>query len=251
MNYKLSSVKKNTVKEPTITIHGDPGVGKTTFAAQAPNPIFICTEDGLGKLEIDCFPLMKSFSDVLEAIGSLYMEKHDYKTLVLDSLDWLEPLIWNHVCETWIDAKGNSKRIASIEDAGYGKGYIEASNYWRQFFEGLRALRDEKQMKIVMIAHSAKVKVENPMLPAYDRWDLKLHKRAAAMAEEYSDIILFAQFHTAISAEGDRNRAVSNGQRIIHTVGHPSFNAKNRYGLESPLPLDYSNFNNAMKEAIR
>jgi hypothetical protein len=252
MAITLSAIVQNTRKPPCVIIHGEPGVGKSTFGACSPSPIFILTEDGLGSLEVPAFPLAKSYEEVLEAIGSLYSEDHEFKTLVIDSLDWLEPLIWNHVCETWTDKKGVQKRLASIEDAGYGKGYIEAIGYWRQLFDGLRALRDDKGMTIIMIAHSAKVKVEDPMLPAYDTMDLKLHKRAAAIAEEYADVILYAQMHTAMTIEkkGDkeRTRAVSNGTRIMHTVGQPAFLAKNRFNLPTPLPLSWESFSTAMEK---
>jgi hypothetical protein len=251
MAISLASLRTNKAKPPCVIVHGDPGIGKSTFGACAPDPVFILTEDGLGSLEVPAFPLAKTFDEVLEAVGSLYQEDHEFKTLVIDSLDWLEPLIWNHVCETWTDKKGVAKRLASIEDAGYGKGYVEAINYWRQFFDGLRALRDDKGMTIIMIAHSAKVKVEDPMLPAYDTYDLKLHKRAAAIAEEYADVILFAQLHTATTMEkkGDkeRSRATTNGTRIMHTVGQPAFLAKNRYNLPTPLPLSWASFDEAMK----
>ena len=251
MAISLASLRTNKAKPPCVIIHGEPGIGKTTLGACAPDPVFILTEDGLGNLEVPAFPLAKSFDEVMESIGSLYEEDHEYKTLVIDSLDWLEPLIWQHVCETWTDKKGVQKRLQSIEDAGYGKGYIEAIGYWRMFFDGLRALRDAKNMTVIMIAHSAKVKVEDPMLPAYDTMDLKLHKRAAAIAEEYADVILFAQLHTATTTDKERTRATSNGSRIMHTVGQPAFLAKNRYNLPTPLPLSWSAFDEAMKEACK
>jgi hypothetical protein len=180
----------------------------------------------------------------------LHNEPHDFSSLVIDSLDWLEPLIWDHVCATWVDGKGQSKRLASIEDAGYGKGYVEAIGYWRQFLAAVTALRDEKSMIIIMIAHSAKVRIEDPTLPAYDKFDLKLHKKAAAIAGEYADVILFAQQHSAVTKDGqgfnERVRAVSNGKRIMHTIGQPSFLAKNRFNLPAQIPLSWQDFSNAM-----
>lgn len=256
MAISLASLQKNTPKAPRIVIYGDAGTGKTTFGACATAPVFIQTEDGLGNLDATAFPLATSFGDVMEALKSLYEEPHEFKTLVVDSLDWLEPLIWKHVCDFWTDNRGNSKRLASIEDAGYGKGYVEASSYWRQFFDGITALRDARGMTIVMTAHSQVVKVEDPMLPAYDCHGLKLHKRAAALVEEFSDVILYATERTNTVTEdmggfGDkkRTRATSTGERIMHTVGQPAFLAKNRYSLPSPLPLAWEAFAQAMNPA--
>lgn len=251
MSFSLASISKNIAKPPRIIIHGDAGCGKTTFGACSPNPIFIQTEDGLGNLDAKSFPIATSYEDVMSALQSLYTEQHDFQTLVVDSLDWLEPLIWKHVCNTWADKKGNPSRLASIEDAGYGRGYVEALGYWRQFYDGITALRDARHMTIIMIAHSQVVHVEDPTMPAYDSHDLKLHKRASAIAEEYADVILFAAMQTNTITEdvgfnNKRVRATSTGERIMHTVGQPAFTAKNRYSLPSPLPLSWEAFDGAM-----
>ena len=243
MAINLKSLSKNVAKAPRIIIHGDPGIGKTTFGACAPNPVIIQTEDGLGNLDATAFPLASSFGDVMEALTSLYVDEHKFQTCVIDSLDWLEPLIWQKVC---IDGKKNS-----IEEFGYGKGYVEALSVWRQFFDGITALRDTKGMTIIMTAHSEQKRVEDPLLPAYDTHDLKLHKRAAALAEEFADVILFAAVQTNTVTEdtgfnNKRTRAVTTGARIMHTVGQPAFLAKNRYSLPSPMPLAWDSFADAM-----
>jgi hypothetical protein len=243
MSFSLASISKNIPKSPRIVIHGDAGCGKTTFGACAPNPIFIQTEDGLGNLDAAAFPLAKSYEDVMGALQTLYTEQHDFKTLVIDSLDWFEPHVWAQVCKV--------HKVPSIESLGYGRGYVEALGYWRQFFEGITALRDARNMTIVMIAHSQIIKVEDPTMPAYDSHDLKLHKRAAALAEEFADVILFAAMQTSTVTEdkgfnAKRMRATTTGERIMHTVGQPAFLAKNRFSLPSPLPLSWEAFDGAM-----
>lgn len=246
MAFSLASLQKNSPKAPRVIIHGDPGVGKTTFAVCSPSPVVIQTEDGLGNLDAVAFPLATSFDDVMSALQSLYTEPHEFKTLVVDSLDWLEPLVWQKVCTT--------HNVPSIESLGYGKGYVEALSFWRQFFEGVTALRDARNMTVVMIAHSQVVRVEDPSLPAYDSHDLKLHKRAAALAEEFADVILYAAVQTNTITEdagfnNKRIRATTTGERIMHTTGQPAFLAKNRYSLPSPLPLAWEAFEQAMNPA--
>ena len=243
MAINLASLKKNAPKAPRIIIHGAPGVGKTTFACSAPNPVIIRTEDGLGVLNVEAFPLAESYQDVIDAIGALYTEDHQYQTLVLDSLDWLEPLIWQKVCA--------DNKVASIEALGYGKGYVEALYHWRTFFDGITALRDHKSMLVIMTAHSEVKRVEDPTLPAYDRHDIKLHKRASALADEFSDVILYATLSTKTVSEDQgfgnkRVRAVSTGDRLMHTAGQPAFLAKSRFPIPSPLPLEWD----ALAEAI-
>ena len=251
MAINLASLSKNVIKPPRIIIYGDPGIGKTTFAVCAEKPVVIQTEDGLGSLDATCFPLAKSFSEVMDAIGTLYTEEHDFKTLVVDSLDWLEPLIWQHTCQFWTDKKGDPKRLASIEDAGFGKGYVEAGGYWRQFFDGIAALRDAKGMTVIMTAHSETKRVEDPMLASYDTHDLKLHKRAASIAEEAADVILFATMQTNMVTEeigfnNKRTRATTTGARVMHTVGQPAFLAKSRFNIPPVLPLTWAAFAGAM-----
>lgn len=243
MAINLASLSRNTPKAPRIIIHSEPGVGKTTFGACAPSPVFIQTEDGLGNLDVNTFPLATSFTDVIEAIGSLYTEEHDFKTLVVDSLDWLEPLIWAKVCEEC--------KVTSIEKLPYGKGYVEALPHWRTFFDGITALRDRRGMMVIMTAHSQVVRVEDPTMPAYDSHDLKLHKRAAALAEEFADVILYAAVSTNTVTEdagfnNKRLRATTTGERVVHTVGQPAFTAKNRFSLPSVMPLSWDAFATAM-----
>lgn len=99
-----------------VLLYGTQGIGKSTFAACAPKPIFIQTEDGLGEIDCDKFPLAKAFGHVMKTLTALYTERHDYRTVVVDSLDWLERLIWGEVCR--------EKAVGSIEDIGYAKGYV-------------------------------------------------------------------------------------------------------------------------------
>ncbi len=243
MAITLTSITTNKAKPPITVIHGDPGVGKTTFCAYAPSPIFIQTEDGLGNLEIPAFPLALSFQDVMDALNVLITETHQFKTVVLDSLDWLEPLIWDKVCQ--------GHKVATIEALGYGKGYVEATYLWREFLERIKTLRDQRNILTIMTAHSAIVKVDDPSMPAYDTRDLKMHKKASALVEEFADVILYATTQTTMVTEKEgfnstRNRAVTTGERVMHTVGQPAFLAKNRYSLPSPLPLSWDAFSSAM-----
>jgi hypothetical protein len=113
MAISLASLNRMTaLKPPRILIHGVHGVGKTTFAAGAPDPVFLLTEDGLGTLDVPHFPLARTFDEVMQALAALYTEEHAFRTLVVDSVDWLEPLIHARVCK--------DQGWSSIEDAGYG-----------------------------------------------------------------------------------------------------------------------------------
>jgi len=235
----LKSISKNVPKKPRIIIYGPSGIGKSTFGASAPNPIFIVTEDGLGDIEVPRLPkegTAKDFNYVLECLESLIEGEHDFKTLVIDSLDWLEPLVQEATCKRL--------KIDSIEAMGYGRGYVECMSDWKQFFDAITCLRDTKNMNIIMIAHSAIVKIEDPVHPAYDKSSLKLHKKASAKAEEYADIIAFCALRTLVTTEKEgfnntRNRAISTGERIMNLSPTAAFVAKNRFRTPDTLPLDW------------
>jgi len=219
-----------------VLLYGVHGIGKSTFGAAAPQPIFIPTEDGLGEIDCARFPLVRSFEEVLTALSELYTRPHDYRSVAIDSLDWLERLIWNYVCRL----KGKE----SIEEFGYGKGYTFAVDYWREVLEGLDALRNERQMMIVLLAHAKIERFENPETDSYDRYSPRLHKTASAIVQEWCDEVLFATYrvHTKQLDEGfdrTRTRAIGTGDRIIRTTERPAHMAKNRLGLPEELELKF------------
>ena len=146
----ISSITKGReAQPPRIMIYGSEGVGKSTFAALAPNPVFVQTEDGLSEIDCSKFPLAKSFDDVVLQLQAVRDEQHDYGTVVIDSLDWLERLVWDRVCADY--------GVKSIEkaDGGYGKGYVHALTYWRQIVSLLNDIRARKGMAVILIAHAA------------------------------------------------------------------------------------------------
>ena len=232
MAITLASLKqKADPKMPIVLVHGTHGLGKTSFGAAAPDPVAILTEDGLAKIEMQHFPVAASYEDVMDAIAALYNEEHDRKTLVFDSLDHFEPLVWNETCRR--------NNYASIEAAGYGKGYIEADKVWQEFFDAMTALRNDKGMMIYMIAHTRIEKFDSPETEPYDRYTIKLHKRASALAQERADIVFFLnQRPSVIENKSDKSlRGGGHGPRTLFSERRPAYEAKNRYGLPSEIPV--------------
>jgi hypothetical protein len=244
MAISLASLKQTTsLTPPRMLIHGVAGVGKTTYAASSDRPVIIATEEGLGTLDVPHFPLARSFAEVMEPLYALYNEPHDFGTVVIDSVDWLEPLIWRRVCD--------DNKWGSIEEPGYGKGYVAALDLWREYLEGLNALRNERGMTVIQIAHTDIKRFDSPMCEPYDRYVIKLHARAAALLQEHSDIVLFANYRIStvksdVGFNKKVNRALGSGERVIYTEERPAFLAKNRYGLPDVLPLDWPAFATAM-----
>lgn len=243
MAIDLNSISRAVSGPPRIVLYGVPGIGKTSWAAAAPSPVFIPVEDGCGELNVQAFPKPETYAQVLECIGALVTGTHDYETVVIDSLDKLEPLLWADVCQ-----QAGKK---NIEEFGYGKGYAVAAAEWRNLLGGLDALR-ARGMQVILLAHSTVARIEPPETDPYDRYQLRLHKSAEATICDWADAVLFANYKvTTVSSGGqgsERRRGVSDGSRVVHTTERAAWRAKNRYRLPDQMPLEYAAFAAATKK---
>jgi hypothetical protein len=245
--------KANSFVPPQkIVVIGVQGIGKTTFGATFQDPVLLRTEDGAHAIDVNTFPdLATSYQAIIDAITALHGD-HPYKTLVVDSLDWLEPLIWEITCQA------NEK--PSIESFGYGKGYTEADKYWRIIMGGFDSLRANKGMHIVLLSHSEIKTITPPDSDMYDRYQMRLQKRALGLWSEWSDIVAFLTYKIAIKKEdkgfgSDRTRATGTGDRVIYTTERPAWNAKNRWGLPDEIfigkDVGYGAFHAALETATK
>ena len=241
MAFDLKSIRKNdAMSAPRIMVYGVEGIGKSTFGAGAPNPVYILTEDGLGSLKVDHFPLATSFQDVMDAIASLYKDNHAFETVVIDSLDWLEAIIQREI-EQKYDAK----------DLAYGKGSLIAAERWREILDGLNALRNDKGMAIILSAHTTIKRFDSPEVEPYDRYQPKLQERSNAVVREWADAVLFANYRTIVKKDDvgfnqTNNRGISTGERLLFTSERPAYMAKNRYNMPESIPLSWDAFAEAI-----
>ena len=221
---------------PRLMVYGHEGVGKSTLGNSAPSAIFIDAEAGLAQIDCARFPHAKTIDDVFAAVDELRKADHKFKTVVLDTADAIERLIHTSVCQRY--------GVKSIEKAGggYGKGYVEAANDFERLLAALDALRLEKGMVIIFIAHAKVEKFFDPDAGAdYDRYSPRLHKTACALLKEWSDAVLFATRKMIIQKrDDDRNVATpvgaGGGARVLKTETDPACVAKNRYGMTAKSP---------------
>jgi hypothetical protein len=251
MSFDLNNIQSAAAewRPQKILLYGVQGLGKTCFGSTFENPVLIRTEDGAGAIDIPTFPEIKTFADMEATINSLHGE-HEFKTAVLDSLDWLEPIVWAQTCAL----NGED----SIESFGYGKGYLEAATQWRYLMGGLDSLRLTKGMTLVLIAHAEIKNYQSPDVEPYDRYQIKLHKRAFGLWQEWADMVLFANYKThveksEIGFDKEVARGAGSGERVIYTEERPAYLAKNRWGLPPEIYIGqdktWSGFHTALNQA--
>ena len=220
-----------------VLIYGPEGVGKSTVASQAESPVFFATEDGVRFLDTASFPQAKDYDDGLAQIDALLTGDHEYKTLVIDTIDWLEALI--------VDAVVKENSWESIEDPGWGKGFVQVGIKWRNVLSLLDRIR-AKGIQIVMLAHSDVKMFNSPDEEGYSRYVLAMSKVGAALCKQWCDSVLFARYETFTKKGTDKRvQGISSGKRVLETTWHAAFDAKNRCGLPEQILLSWDAYKTA------
>lgn len=242
----LSEVKSSW--EPGCTrrtvLYGPHGIGKSTWASQWPSPFFVQTEDGLAHLDVPTWGLCVTLEQAWAQIMELSSEEHGYETVVVDSVDWLEKLIWDQVCND-----GGKKDIGQFD---YGKGYASATKKFANLLKSLNGCRD-KGMDILLLAHCEIKPFRSPDAEQYDRYKPKLHDAASSLMQEWADEVLFCNFKIytrAVDSKfgSDRSIGIGTGERVIYTSERPAYSAKNRLGLPDELPMRFDAYEKYLRQ---
>lgn len=229
----LQVIKGRVIKPRRIVLYGVAGIGKNTWAAGAPDPLFIQTEDGSDDIGVDRLPVCRTLADLQAHLRMVLLEDHQYRTLVMDSLDQSETLIHSIV------AAGSGK--STVGDIGFGRGYEEAVADVRKILFVLDKIREVRGMTVILIGHAKIERFEDPGNEAYDRYSLQMHRKAAAEVMHWADEVLFANYKTFVrkTEQGfrERNVAAGTGERFLFTREMPAYYAKNRLDLPPELPM--------------
>ncbi|HEL0659039.1 TPA: ATP-binding protein [Streptococcus equi subsp. zooepidemicus] len=219
-----------------VVIYGPEGIGKSSFAAQFPDPLFIDTEGSTDNMDVARMDKPTSYTMLKNQIAFVKANPTVCKTLVIDTIDWAESLIVDDVCAQ------HSKK--GIEDFNWGNGYTYTKEEMGRFLNMLQELI-ELGINVVLTAHAQMRKFEQPdEMGAYDRWELKLGKKTSSqttpLVKEWADMVLFANYKTVVMTSETKKKKATGGQRMLYTEHHPAWDAKNRHGLPSVVPLDYA-----------
>lgn len=232
-----------------VVIYGPEGIGKSTFASQFPDPLFIDTEGSTKTIDVKRFPKPTSWEMLNNEVREVINSK-PCKTLVIDTIDWAEQMCIESIC--------NAHQKKGIEDFGYGNGYVYEKEEFSRF---LNLLEDAVNagINVVLTAHAQMRKFEQPdELGAYDRWELKLGKKTSSqispLIKEWADMVLFANYKTYAVAVDDKGKKfkAQGGERVMYTSHHPCWDAKNRFNLPPEMSFEYKGiahlFNKALNE---
>ena len=225
------AIRRGKIHRPQkAVIYGPEGVGKSTLAGRFPEPVFLDTEGGTHHLDVARFDVGANWEDITAAIGQLAKADHPFKTLVIDTADWLEKRLIEHLCR-----KANKD---SIEDFGYGKGWVILAEEFARFLHSLDALL-ARGMHVVFLAHATVRTFEAPdQAGSYDRFELKLSKQVAPLVKEWADLVLFGNYVTKIAEKDNgKMRGVGGKERVIFTTHAAAYDAKNRHGLPDKVPF--------------
>ena len=249
--FTFSSGRKQV---PSLTvIYGRPGIGKTTLAAGAPSPIFLDLEGGANNLDVARFDDVQTWAEVLGAVRQLTTDEHPFKTLVVDTLDRLEWLCWQHLFHAVGNGKGAAVTSIEAVGGGFGKGYQCAVEEFRRFVGLLDDLRRKRGVGVIFLAHGKIANVTNADASGadFERWELKVDKRLAGLMLEAADNVFYAHRPAVVmrGGERERTRADLDTVRLLGVEETGGYAAKNRYGLTGTLPMSWAALRAAMKNA--
>ena len=232
---KITTGKKAVPRR--LMLYGTHGIGKSSWAAQAPGVLFLNVEDGLNDIDCARTDQVQTWEQVNAAIMWLANNQHQFRWLAIDSVDWLEAIIHAQVA-----ADAGKKSIADI---GYGAGYKSAITYWDKLLTGLDWLRKEKGIGVILLAHCAIKKHQDPTAESYDRYQPALHDTASALLQEWCDEVLFASYRVFTKKEDqgfnrDRVIASGNGERFVRCVETPTALAKNRLAMPEEIEFNWA-----------
>ncbi len=221
-------------------LYGPQGIGKSTFASHFPSPMFFTFEKGTNDLDVTRCNMITTIEQLLGYLDDLLLET-EYKTLVIDGIDGLAPLIEIKVVDHFnmYDEKAQSNPYKNFDDIGWGKNHNEAARAWHRLLKYKVEKIKEAGIDVVLLGHSQVKKFDPPDSEAYDKYDLRVSDKVGYQITAWCDEVLFCNYRVDTRKSGNKHEAIGKGERILYTQPRPQYNAKTRLDLPAELPLSY------------
>jgi hypothetical protein len=219
-----------------IIVYGREKIGKSRFAAEAPDAFFINVEGGLQYLgrKTRSTPKLESFDEVIETLKHIHDdEKFKCGTVVLDSADWIEEL-----AQAKLIKMNGAKSITdpNVKAFAYFRGVVDAANECMRILTWLDKIKQKKNINAIIIAHSIVKEVDLPGKDPFSRNQLKLSKQLGSKLMEWCDLALYADYSFFVTPDGK----TSEPKPVLFTGGDASHIGGGRLKLKAQLPLSYS-----------
>ena len=228
MSFNITSGPTATAQK--VVLYGVEGIGKSTFASQFPNPVFIDTEGSTSNMNVQRLDNPNSWQMLLDEVNYV-KQSRICSTLIIDSADWSERICKEHlaVLGKWTDSNND-----------YGAKYIALEKEFGLLINKLSDLV-ELGINVVLTAHAKLKKKEEPdQMGAFDRYQLKMEDKTGAIVKEWADMVLFANYEmTVLTDEKTKSKKATGGHRVMYATHYPGWDAKNRHGLPDKLPFEF------------
>ena len=210
---------------PLITLYGQAGVGKTTLAAEFPKPFLINIEGGVPEgidIATHLGGPLRTYNDLLAYLQLLANKQHDYKTVIIDSLDTLEKkIIHPHILKT--------NDFDSI-DQTFGRAYTRSAEVFDTILDVIEQIRFKRRMFVVLTAAAVKETFDDLVNNSYHRFNLALQNQISTKVFHQSDFMFFMrpQVYMVTDKRGKNAKPTSNAKRELCTTLMPQYVAKSR-----------------------
>lgn len=215
---------KPNLADLTVLVYGATKIGKSTWCSHADRAVFLSTEPGLNSLEVFQVPI-RSWDELLAACGEIAEGNHEFRTVILDTVDNAYRMCAEHVCRKF--------KIEHESDLGYGKGFALINNEFQRVLNKLAFM----PYGLYLISHSQDVEIET-RTGKYTKTVPTLPEKARKIVLGLVDMVLYCDIETAAGPDGKIA-----ARRVMRTKPSLNYEAGDRTGrLPEVIDLDYTKF---------
>jgi len=236
-NTPIVGKKQNPFK---LFMYGSNGTGKSTFAGDMEKPVFIDLERNVDHLNVPRFQL-KTTQEIVEFLIQLRTQHHDWKTLVIDSVDTLEGIA---IKRAW------SGEVEGLDNPdAYGSGYKWVKEFFENIVKLCEPLFSDKKMNIVFLGHETVSNIKKPGEDPYDSITPRIREKNYAPICNWVNAIFYATTEI-YRVEGEKKkfskekteRILAGHTRKLYTTPSPAYLAKNVFKLPYKIDMEYAVF---------